>query len=127
MAYATTDDLEARWRPLTQTETARAQVLLGDAAVEIDRWGVVDTGDALKLEIAKIVSCDMVKRAMNAPVDQPALSQSTMSAGPYSETFSYVNPSGSVYLLESEKRMLGFNKQKLGSIRPYVRWFDHDR
>lgn len=127
MAYATIDDLQARWRTLTEAEATRAQVLLDDAAVRIDRKGTVDTGDTLMLEAAKIVSCEMVKRAMNAPVDQPALSQSTMSAGPYSETFSYVNPTGSLYILDKELDLLGFKKQRLGAIRPHVGWFDHDR
>ena len=75
MAYATVSDLEARWRTLSESEAARAAVLLDDAAVKIDEAGYIDPNDSRKVSLAKIISCDMVKRAMNAPLDQPALSQ----------------------------------------------------
>lgn len=37
MAYATINDIETRYRPLTESETTIAEALLDDAAVMIDR------------------------------------------------------------------------------------------
>ena len=62
MAFATVEDLEARWRTLTPEEQAMAAVLLDDAAVKLSEWEI--DGDEKQAAKLKIVSCDMVKRAM---------------------------------------------------------------
>lgn len=60
MAYATTEDLERRWRPLTPDERQQADTLLKDAAIVLDTYR-----SCADEEILAIVSCNMVRRAMN--------------------------------------------------------------
>lgn len=68
MAYATVADLEARWRVMSPSEYRQAEVLLDDAAVEIDIH--CKPSDKVEwLEKAKAVSCAMVKRAMSEDGD----------------------------------------------------------
>lgn len=60
MAYATVSELEARWRTLSPLERQRAQVMLDDAAALIDDEPRATDNEA----ILRMVSCDMVRRAM---------------------------------------------------------------
>ena len=119
MAYATVSDVEARWRDLDQNEEARAAVLLDDAAAMLDRLVAVDDADEGQAALLKMVSCDMVIRAMGA--NQAGLSQSSMTAGPYTQSWTYSNPSGDMYLTKKEKKLLGISSGYIGSIRAEVR------
>jgi hypothetical protein len=123
MAYATYKDVEARWRPLSSDEQARATVLLGDAASILDQLVKVDEEDDAQAELLKVVSCDMVIRAMSAAADTFGVTQSSMTAGPYTQSWSYANPSGDLYLTKMEKRLLGITSSYIGSIEPAI----HDR
>lgn len=114
MAYATVSDIEARWRDLTTAEETRAATLLDDAAAILDSF-VKITGDEAQAENLKIVSCNMVIRAMSSD-DQMGLSQSSMTAGPYTQSWTYSNPSGDMYLTRMEKRLLGITSSYIGSI-----------
>lgn len=114
MAYATVDDLIARWRTLSDDESAVASVLLDDVAVLIDSYGEPSSADA-----AKAVSCSAVRRAMQASAtDVFGVSQASMTAGSYQQQWTYANPSGDLYLTKQEKRMLGLGCGKLGFARP---------
>lgn len=76
MAFATFDDLAARWRALSPAEEASATTLLGDAAWWLKVW-FREFGDLVALAAAdldlaeglKILSCSMVKRAMTSAGD----------------------------------------------------------
>ena|SRR5690554_3356965 len=119
--YADPDDLTERWRPLTSDETSRADVLLADAAVKIraacpDVDARIESGD-LDPEIPKIVSCDMVRRAMLSPVDQAPMQQMQQTAGPFSHSGTFVNPTGDLYLTKAEKQMLGCGGQRAFTVR----------
>ena len=125
-AFATVGDLEARWRPLSDAEKARAEVLLDDASVLVAGSGA-RTGSA---EAKRIVVCSMVKRVMMSPVDRPSVESAQTTVGPFSESLSYANPSGDLYMTSAEKRMLGIGRQRIGSIRPAIRGYGgdpHDR
>ena len=120
MAYATYEDVEARWRPLSSDEQSRATVLLGDAASILDSLVKVDEDDDAQAELLKVVSCDMVIRAMAAAADTFGVTQSSMTAGPYTQSWSYANPSGDLYLTKLEKRLLGIASGYIGSIEPEI-------
>lgn len=114
-AYAEVTDLVTRWRELTEDEEARAEVLLNDAAVTIRREGFSkENPDADTLEMLKIISCDMVKRVLLPGTGQPAATQGSVTVGPFSESFTYVNPTGEVYLTRNEKRRLGIGGARIG-------------
>lgn len=125
VAFATIDDLQDRWRQLTEDEQARASVLLLDASVKItlfcEHSGVlIDTENDLQAEALKAINCEMVKRAMMSPIDMPPVSTFAQTAGSYSESQTYVNPTGDLYLTLSEKKLLGIGGQRLGSIAPVI-------
>ncbi len=121
MAFADVSDLESRWRELSTDEEARANVLLGDASAMLSALVEVDSSDAGQAELLKMVCCDMVIRAMSATAaDAFGVSQTSMTAGPYSQSFSYSNPSGDMYLTRLEKRLLGITTSYIGSIRPMM-------
>ena len=63
MAYATVGELESRWRPLAASEAERASVLLEDAAVILSEYGGAGS------DVLRIVSCNMVRRAMTTNGD----------------------------------------------------------
>ena len=119
MAYATVSDLEARWRELTADEESKAGVLLDDAAAILDTLGVFDSSDPNVAANLRTVSCGMVIRAMSNTGDM-GVSQQSMTAGPYTQSWTYSNPSGDMYLTKMDKRLLGITSGYIGTIRPKV-------
>lgn len=120
--YATVNDIEVRWRTLSADEQTKAAALISDATAIIDSLAV-DTSECEEDwdELAKVVTCNMVIRAMAAgQSDSYGLSQSSMTAGPYTQSWSYANPSGDMYLTKLEKRMLGITSGYIGSIEPAI-------
>lgn len=121
MAFADVSDLESRWRELSTEEEARANVLLGDASAMLSALVEVDSSDYEQSQLLKMVCCDMVIRAMSATAaDAFGVSQTSMTAGPYTQSFSYSNPSGDMYLTRLEKRLLGITTDYIGTIRPMM-------
>ena len=120
MAYATVSDIEARWRELTADEETKAGVLLDDAAAILDTLGVFDSADPNVAANLRTVSCNMVIRAMSSSADTFGMSQGSMTAGPYTQSWTFANPSGDMYLTKMEKRLLGITSGYIGSIRPKV-------
>lgn len=118
-AFATVADLVNRWRPLTPAEEATATVLLLDASQQIldeDDRGVLDDLTAATQTLLSI-TCAMVKRAMASGIDQgPPVTQDGWNAGPWGAQKTYANPTGDLYLTKSERRRLGFSKQRAGAV-----------
>lgn len=118
MAYATHADVEERWRALSADEQSKADILCADASDIIDALVTVGTDEQ---NLAKVVVCNMVIRAMSASQsDSYGLSQGSMTAGPYTQSWSYANPSGDMYLTKLDKQMLGITRGYIGSLRPKV-------
>jgi hypothetical protein len=131
-AYATVDQLEARWRPLTDTEAEKAEVLLEDASVQIrsevpDLKVRIEAGDSDLLSAAIRVECAMVKRAMANGDDGVGVTSAQETQGPFSQTFQFANPSGDLYLTKAERRLLtssggqrAFTIDQGGTGVPYI-------
>jgi hypothetical protein len=119
--YATTSDLEARWRPLTPDEASTAAVLLDDASSQIrtELPGIdarLDVSDDLRRNATRVV-CAMVRRAMDVPDDAGfGIATVQETTGPFSRSFNYSNPTGDLYLTKAERRLLGGGVQRAGSI-----------
>ena len=109
MAYADVSDLEVRWRTLTDDEQARAEALLDDASAMLDAYMTVDEADKKQMQLLKIVTCNMVERAMSAGGDMYGVTQQSMTAVGFSQQLSYANPTGDLYITKAEKRMLGIS------------------
>lgn len=115
MAYASTADIEARWRELTPEESARANALLEDASAILDALVNV-TGDVDQSRMLEQVCCNMAIRAMSTSADLFGASSATMTAGVYSQSVSYASPTGDMYLTKLEKKLLGITSGYIGSI-----------
>lgn len=109
-AYATVNDLEARWRPMDQSEKKRAEALLQDAAaiiaanmgqsdVKVDGYDKVQRANLVR------VSCAMVQRAMAQGDGQ----QEHAWGGNL-----VTNPSGDLYLSKADKKALGIGGSRVG-------------
>lgn len=121
MAYAEVSDIESRWRELSTTEQSRASVLIDDASAMLTALVAIDTDDDEQAQLLKQVCCSMVIRAMSATeADAFGASQMSMTAGPYTQSWNYANPSGDMYLTRLEKRLLGITSGYIGSIRPKI-------
>ena len=126
MGFAEVSDIEARWRELSTSEESRANVLIDDASAMLARLVDVDVADTRQLELLKIVCCNMVIRAMSATEsDSYGASNMSMTAGPYTQSWTYSNPTGDMYLTRQEKRLLGIASSVIGTIRPMMAG-DHD-
>lgn len=122
VAFAEVSDLEARWRPLNPEESTRAGVLLEDASSmlrvelpEIDARldAVPPTLDA---GIPRMIVCKMVQRAMQSGAEGAAVTALQQTAGPFSQSTSYANPQGDLYLSKAERKMLGLGRASAFSI-----------
>lgn len=121
MAFAEVSDIEARWRSLSPDEEARAGVLIQDASAMLSALVKVDASDQEQADLLNTVCCNMVIRAMaQSGMDTFGVSQAAITAGPYTQSFSYSNPSGDMYLTKLEKKLLGISIGYIGSIRAKI-------
>lgn len=121
MAYAQVSDIEARWRDLSTSEETRAGVLIDDASAMLSALVDVDPTDTDQAQLLKQVCCNMVIRAMSATEsDSYGVGNMSMTAGPYTQQWTYSNPTGDMYLTKMEKRLLGVSTGYIGSIRPMM-------
>jgi len=118
-AFAEFCDLEVRWRPLSDAERTRANVLLKDAS-ELVRSLNSSIDDQIAEGIVregavKATVCTMVKRAMQAPAAFEGATQVQETSGPFSSMASFANPTGDLYLTKDERRRL-----KIGGQRAFM-------
>ncbi len=118
MSYATTQDVEAGFRTLSEDEQAKCTALLEEAALIIDSYNKDAQEDA-----KKVVSCRMVRRQLydgdSGGVTYPmGATQGTASALGYSQSWTMGGgSSGELYLSKLEKKLLGVG-DRIGSRSP---------
>lgn len=124
MSYATVEDVQARrLEELTDEQAALVAVLLEDAAVLIDSETTIDTDNEKQLAAAKMVSCNVVNRALQASEsDMYGVSNASYTMGPFSQSATFSNPSGDLYLSRTEKDMLNVGGTVISSMRAMVGW-----
>jgi len=114
--FATTEDLEARWHPLTESETSKARTLLDDASDKI----MSERPDWRRLRPATLrrVCCAMVRRAMTADATgiPDGATQFSQTTGSFTDSVTLANPNGDLYLTSGERRDLGIGRQHAFSI-----------
>lgn len=109
--YATVGDVSARWRTLSDSEETRCVALLADAS-DLIRTTCPNWQEAGE-DTLRRVTCAAVIRALQSG-DMAGVTQSSQTAGPFSQSWSYSNPSGDLYLTKAEKKALG-GTVRLGS------------
>ena len=108
MTFATIEDLEARWRTLSEAEVSKATALLDDASAILVAQVDVDPTDEQQATLLKVVCCSMVTRSMVASEsDVYGISQLDYGMGPFSQAAHFSNPNGDLYLTAQERQLLG--------------------
>lgn len=118
--WATTDDLAAWWRPLTDAEEEIAETRIKgvEAYIEVLSPGVqgrIDSG-ALDIDAVKYVVCQVVKRTMDTPDAMSGVNQMNTTAGPFSQQYGFSNPNSDLYFTKQEKRILGIGVARAWSV-----------
>lgn len=103
--FATSEDVAARWRTLSDAEVGVADILSIDASAMIrERWADVDSriasGDLLLSSVTRVVA-SMVKRSMLAG-DTAGIESRAQTAGPFSVNDKFSNPTGNLYFTAAE-------------------------
>lgn len=114
-AYATTEEVAAGFRTLSDSETTACEALLAEAAVIIDAYNA-DAAEDRK----KVVSCRMVRRALGSGAQTVPMgaTQGSMSALGYSQSWQISDgSSGQLYLERLDKKLLGVSGS-IGSHSP---------
>ena len=120
--FATSDDLIRLWRPLKESERARAEALLGVVSAslrtEADKVGrdldaMIAENPALA-EVAKSVTVDVVARTLMTSTDSEPMSQFSQTAGPYTASGTFLVPGGGIFIKRSELARLGLRRQRIG-------------
>ena len=121
-SLATLSDYETRYGDVDVSDEPRVGALLEDASILVLSMLSDETrlGDELWLASARAVVCAMVKRASDVTEDVYGVTQASQTAGPYTLSTTYANPSGDLYLSKWDLRQLGLGGVAIGSIRPMV-------
>lgn len=123
-AFASVEDLEARWRTLTTDEQAMAQVELLDAtayiAGQLRKYDVpIDGSDEVQAQLLAKVTCDVVRRSMSPRLDSMSgtpmapYTEATVTADVFTESYKFANPLGDYYLTGAEKSALGIGRMRI--------------
>lgn len=124
--FATVADIEALYRPLTADEVTRAEAmlpLLSDTLRSIG-YKVGKDLDATTLtdetygSVLKLVTVDIVVRALRQNTEGEAMSQESQSAMGYSWSGTYAVPGGGIAnaIMNNDLKRLGLTQQQIGSI-----------
>lgn len=111
--FATVDDLASRWHAFTDEERPHVESMLADASDVImttcPGWASADPVTLRR------IACAVAKRAL-LNEDTGGVSQSTQTANGFTESLSYSNPAGDLYLTKAEKLALGCGRQHMWTI-----------
>jgi len=126
-AFATVDDVQTLWRPLTAEEQTRAGALLpllsdalrGEATrvgKDLDAMAAVDSTYE---SLLKLVTVDIVGRVLRQTTTGDAMTQESQAAGGYSWSGTYAVPGGGIAnaILRSDLKRLGLLNQQIGSVQ----------
>lgn len=125
-AFATVEDVQSLWRPLSASEQDRAgnllplisdelRVLAKDVGKDIDQM-IAD--DATYGSVVKIVTVDVCVRVLRQNTDGDAMTQESQSALGYSWSGTYAVAGGGIAnsILRNDLKKLGLYKQQIGVI-----------
>ena len=119
--FATIEDLETLWRPLTDVEKPRAEALieLVETVLYAEALKVGKLLGACQQEVVKSVVVDVVARTLMTSTNQEPMTQMSQSAGGYSTSGTFLVPGGGLFIKKSELARLGLRRQRIGVIDFY--------
>ncbi len=110
MALANNDDVEARLgRPLTPAEVERVVGLIGEASALVEGYcGRIFPSPDVELvpTAVRIVVSKLVARSLGAPADDPAVSGTQYTAGPFQFSQNFAGDGSRLWIGSAEKMML---------------------
>lgn len=125
-SFATVNDIETLWRPLTQSEQTRAGALLPLVSDEIRVIASSVGKDIDKMiqesepyaNVVKVVTVDVVSRVLRQSTEGDAMTQEAQSALGYSWSGTYAVPGGGIAnaIMHNDLKKLGLLKQTMGSV-----------
>jgi hypothetical protein len=126
-AFATIEDIQKLWRPLTPPETERADALLpvvSDTLREEAKRVGTDLDEMVAenpayANVVKSVVVDIIARTLLTSTEDEPMTQVSQSALGYSWSGSYLVPGGGLFIKKSELARLGLRKQRYGVIDFY--------
>lgn len=127
MDYCTIQDINTLWRPMSQSETQRAEELIGVVSASLRQEAhkvgrnldeMVSRDPDLKT-VAKSVCVDVVARTLMTSTNQEPMTQFSNAAGGYSASGSFLVPGGGLFIKKSELARLGLNKQRIGAVNVF--------
>ena len=133
-AYATIEDMNRLWRPMTEEETARAEGLIpivsASLRTEAEKVGkrldeMIGKDENLGL-VAKSVTVDVVARMLMTSTDQEPMTQASESALGYSASGTFLVPGGGLFIKRSELARLGLKRQRYGAMEVYGTYQGND-
>ena len=126
-AFATVEDIQTLWRPLTADEQTRAAALLPlvsnalrNEATKVGKDLDAMVADSTTYEsVVKLVTVDVVARVLRQTTTGDAMTQESQAAGGYSWSGTYAVPGGGIAnaILYSDLKRLGLLNQQIGSVR----------
>lgn len=126
---ASFNDYKERYFKYVDVEDAEKNkilTLINDCSLKLRGYGIDpekpnnSMNELEWIELIKTVVCNSVNRAYITSQSSTGASQMTQSAGVYSETFTFANPSGDIYFTREEKKLLGISGMKIYSIKPQI-------
>lgn len=122
--FATVNDIETLWRPLSSSEQSRASALLPLVSDELrvlaknvnkdlDEMAASDEAYA---SVLKIVTVDVTVRVLRQSTDGDAMTQESQSALGYSWSGTYAVAGGGIAnaILNNDLKKLGLKTQQIG-------------
>lgn len=119
-AFATVEQLEAGWRPLSSDEQAVAAELLDRATAQLmamlaERGIAVDGSDEVQAVNLRTVCCNMVRRSM-ASYGAEGVQSMSQTVGSTSASVTWGNPDGAFYLSRLDRQALGLAASGAGRM-----------
>ena len=125
-AFATVEDIQKLWRPLTADEQARAEnilplvsdelrVLAKNVDKDLDQMAADDSAYA---SVLKIVTVDVTVRVLRQNTEGEAMTQESQSALGYTWSGTYAVAGGGIAnaILKNDLKKLGLLRQQMGVI-----------
>ena len=125
--FATVEDIQKLWRPLTALEQEKAEnllplvsdelrVLAKDVGKDLDAMTAADEAYA---SVVKIVTCDVTVRVLRQSTEGEAMTQESQSGLGYSWQGTYAVAGGGIAnsILNNDLKKLGLRKQQMGVIQ----------
>lgn len=126
-AFATVEDIQNLWRPLTAEEQQRAEYLLplvsdelrvlaGNVNIDLDAKAADDSAYE---SVLKIVTVDVTVRVLRQNTDGEAMTQESQSALGYTWSGTYAVAGGGIAnaILKNDLKKLGILRQQMGVVK----------